>query len=151
MPNRSLADLTDEERAERQRLQRRDWYVRNGGWQGEKARRDPVKRKAREAVREAVRRGRISRGLCAHCGSAETESHHEDYSKPMEVIWLCRLCHLAEHARRGDTRSVLSGGTKPLTPEKIQRLADEEAKRAIRLAKHRINCWWKYPPDDLFG
>lgn len=25
--------------------------------------------------------------------------HHPDYSKPLEVVWMCRPCHLAEHKR----------------------------------------------------
>lgn len=40
-----------------------------------------------------VRTGAIERKPCQKCGSAKAEMHHEDYGKPLEVIWLCRPCH----------------------------------------------------------
>jgi hypothetical protein len=42
-----------------------------------------------------LKRGKIQKGPCAHCGTNEhIEGHHEDYSKPLEVMWLCRPCHI---------------------------------------------------------
>lgn len=43
-------------------------------------------------------RGLIKKENCRNCGSHDSQMHHEDYSKPTQVIWLCRKCHLAEHA-----------------------------------------------------
>ncbi len=52
----------------------------------------------------------ISRGLidgpseCAFCGEHATQMHHEDYSKPLEVTWLCKQCHQSLHAlKRAET------------------------------------------------
>lgn len=60
---------------------------------------------ARELVRRAVRSGRLVRGVCA-CGSVETFAHHEDYSKPLDVRWLCRACHRAEHEEHPQPKYV---------------------------------------------
>ena len=35
--------------------------------------------------------------LCQICGKKETEPHHFDYDKPLEVVWLCRSCHKYLH------------------------------------------------------
>lgn len=56
----------------------------------------PEKRRARVAVGNAVRDGRLKRGPCS-CGSAKTQAHHHDYSKPLEVEWLCSRCHRDRH------------------------------------------------------
>ncbi len=53
---------------------------------------------ARGILRKAVQDNRIVKpGVCSDCGSAtermELHGHHEDYSKPLEVAWLCRKCH----------------------------------------------------------
>lgn len=32
------------------------------------------------------------------CGSRRVEMHHTDYTKPLEVLWMCRTCHLKHHA-----------------------------------------------------
>ena len=53
----------------------------------------PEKYKARYILRNAVRLGKIKRGYCGICGSLEVESHHDDYSKPLEVRWFCWLHH----------------------------------------------------------
>jgi len=36
---------------------------------------------------------------CQHCGNIpkKLHGHHEDYSKPFDVIWLCFSCHRHEH------------------------------------------------------
>jgi hypothetical protein len=55
--------------------------------------RHPDKAKARNALSNAVRDGRLIRLPCKHCGEVKTEAHHTDYSKPLDVEWLCFKCH----------------------------------------------------------
>ena len=77
----------NKESAKRRREQRRD-YDRN---------RDPLKKWARAKLRTNVARGKIVKLPCEKCGNQKSEGHHEDYSKPLEVIWLCRKCHKDLH------------------------------------------------------
>lgn len=53
------------------------------------------KRKAEWTVRNAVRDGRMVKPKrCQGCGKRKKlEAHHPDYSKPLEVQWLCTPCH----------------------------------------------------------
>lgn len=62
----------------------RDWIRRN-----------PEKRKAHNAVSNAIRDGKLVPQPC-HCGR-KAHAHHADYSKPLEVEWLCPLHHSREH------------------------------------------------------
>jgi ribosomal protein S27AE len=34
---------------------------------------------------------------CIRCGEAKSVAHHEDYDKPLEVMWLCQPCHKQRH------------------------------------------------------
>jgi hypothetical protein len=34
------------------------------------------------------------------CGSAKSEGHHTDYSRPLDVVWLCKGHHLALHIQK---------------------------------------------------
>lgn len=54
---------------------------------------------ARMAVRNAIRRGELSKGLCCVCGSSRVQAHHLDYSQPLAVVWLCFEDHRLEHAK----------------------------------------------------
>ena len=56
----------------------------------------PEKYKARNAVSNALRDGKIVKAPCS-CGSEKVEAHHADYSKPLEVMWLCFSCHRLLH------------------------------------------------------
>lgn len=44
-----------------------------------------------------LRRGKIVRQPCEVCGLLNSQMHHDDYSKPLEVRWFCRECHLKFH------------------------------------------------------
>ncbi len=48
-----------------------------------------VRRKCRQRTRAAVKRGDLVKQPCAVCGSPTVEAHHEDYSDPLNVQWLC--------------------------------------------------------------
>ncbi len=59
----------------------------------------PEKRIAQHALGNAVRAGRIKKSkVCEDCGmSGSVQGHHDDYSKPLKVIWLCVPCHAKRH------------------------------------------------------
>lgn len=48
---------------------------------------------ARHYVKTYVRRGKVRKLPCLICGNPDVESHHEDYTKPLEVVWLCKGHH----------------------------------------------------------
>ena len=58
---------------------------------------NPEKAKAQRKLRHEVEMGRMVRGACEACGSQKTQGHHEDYSKPLEVVWLCAKHHGQRH------------------------------------------------------
>ncbi len=55
--------------------------------------------KAYSIVYIATRNGTLVKQPCEHCLEVnwKSEAHHEDYSKPLEVIWLCKLHHRLKH------------------------------------------------------
>lgn len=59
----------------------------------EYAQRNPEKIMAKEKARWHVTLAE----KCEHCGSRATERHHSDYSKPLDVMHLCRACHVRMH------------------------------------------------------
>jgi hypothetical protein len=64
---------------------------------------NPEKYAAHRAVTNAVKHGQLVRAdACEGCGSDfAVEGHHDDYSKPLEVRWLCAACHKQWHSRYG--------------------------------------------------
>lgn len=65
----------------------------------------PTRENASRVIDEGVRAGIIKRpDHCSGCGCSDKEhrieAHHNDYSKPLDVIWLCTPCHRALDARR---------------------------------------------------
>jgi len=52
---------------------------------------------ARQKVRNAIKKGIILRQPCMKCGNPKTQGHHTDYSKPLDVIWLCQKHHKELH------------------------------------------------------
>lgn len=55
---------------------------------------------ARAALNAAVNRGVVEKpSSCTQCGKTGVviEGHHDDYSKPLEVFWVCKDCHTEVH------------------------------------------------------
>jgi uncharacterized protein (DUF983 family) len=61
----------------------------------------PEREKARAAISRRMFRGTIVRPTnCQRCGEQrKVQAHHADYSKPLDVLWLCSVCHREQHRR----------------------------------------------------
>jgi hypothetical protein len=63
------------------------------------AKNNPEKRRAHSALWRKILSGEIIRGkVCERCGIEPNtiNAHHSDYTKPLEVMWLCVSCHRKE-------------------------------------------------------
>lgn len=99
--------LTDEGKAAHARANRK--YLNNNPErinQGRK--RHPEKYAAHNAVWSALVTGKMVRpSSCQQCSTECTpHGHHEDYSKPLEVMWLCVPCHAARHRELKQQRAA---------------------------------------------
>lgn len=74
--------------------------------------RNPEKLRAHRILWSAIRKGVVSvKDRCEDCGAARPvndrrskhiEAHHCDYTKPLEVRWLCKPCHFKADLVRRD-------------------------------------------------
>lgn len=64
------------------------------------SRRVEEKRRANRMVSNAIRDGRLTMQPCEACGVLPAEAHHDDYSRPLDVRWLCRQHHLEHHGKQ---------------------------------------------------
>jgi hypothetical protein len=88
LPHRkNAATLYQREHREETNETKRRWYARN-----------KEKKAANVKVKRAVDAGRLVRQPCEVCGVSETQAHHDNYSKPLEVRWLCTKHHGEHHA-----------------------------------------------------
>lgn len=72
------------------------------------------KRHAEIMVGNAIRDGKLIKQPCEVCGREDrVHAHHCDYDKPLDVMWLCPICHRAWHNEHGEGANahdeVLSG------------------------------------------
>jgi hypothetical protein len=81
-------------------------------------RRYPERERARRLVTYAVKRGTLVRGPCEQAGhgcGGQVQAHHDDYSQPLRVRWLCKRHHseadlLLRHLAALDARRVVEAG-----------------------------------------
>ncbi len=79
-----------EEQKQNVRDQNRLWRIKN-----------PEKERAHKIVEYAIQKGEIIKPeVCENCGKKlRLDAHHEDYSKPLEIQWFCRFCHVQHHKK----------------------------------------------------
>jgi hypothetical protein len=60
---------------------------------------NPDKSRAVQKVKRAVASGRVKKpDQCFACGAGgRLEAHHKDYTKPLDVTWVCSVCHHRFH------------------------------------------------------
>jgi len=51
---------------------------------------------------------KLKKRPCTICGNINVEAHHDDYSKPLEIKWLCRRHHLQIHGYVGGDNEMVS-------------------------------------------
>ena len=65
----------------------------NRAWRAEDLRRQH----AHNQVSKAIKNGTLIKVPCVRCFSEKSLAHHEDYDKPLDVMWLCQPCHKQRH------------------------------------------------------
>lgn len=53
--------------------------------------------RAQRKVRRLILRNEMERQPCERCGGPKAQAHHDDYSRPLEVMWLCPRHHRERH------------------------------------------------------
>jgi hypothetical protein len=67
--------------------------VINRAWRQE----DKRRQRAHNMVQRAIQKGLLFRLPCCRCANEKSLAHHEDYDKPLDVMWLCQPCHKKRH------------------------------------------------------
>src|SRR5258708_23011340 len=58
---------------------------------------EKYKDNCRSAANAYKKRGHLIQKPCRICWDPDSQMHHPDYDRPLEVEWLCRPCHLELH------------------------------------------------------
>ena len=63
---------------------------------------------AHNAVNRAIKTGELTRpSTCSRCPADKNiQAHHDDHTRPLDVMWLCPVCHAARHKELGRLRTV---------------------------------------------
>lgn len=80
-------------------------YKREAGKRWRNANRE--KARAHAAVQRAIAKGKLVRVSCEVCQDPKSQAHHDDYSKPLEVRWLCHAHHFQAHHGRLPLSSLI--------------------------------------------
>lgn len=103
-----------EEHRERNNEYQQKYYAKHRAERNEQKRKwreeHPEKVRAHRILNKAIKSGEIIRPkTCSKCKGVGTEDnpiqgHHPDYSKPLQVIWLCQICHSRLHNAEREKR-----------------------------------------------
>lgn len=95
------ATKTAKQAYERERNKRPERKLARLRYARNRRERDPDRALARSRVFYAIKSGKLERKPCRVCGE-KAQAHHEDYSKPLDVDWLCFKHHRQVHGQLRD-------------------------------------------------
>ena len=111
--NVSVIFLNDIEKIRRYYI---NWYATHGRIRtcnqlkaiNEWAKSHPIEISTHQKVKYALKIGKIKKpSICEECSrEAKLNAHHEDYSKPLDVKWLCHSCHKLIHTWDNLTNTI---------------------------------------------
>lgn len=67
-----------------------------------------LKYAAHVKLNNSMRGGHIAKEPCEICGDIKVHAHHDDYSKPLDVRWLCAAHHRQWHVENGEAKGNLT-------------------------------------------
>jgi hypothetical protein len=108
----------------------------------------PQKKKAHFAVKDAIIRGVLQRLPCEICGNPKAHAHHDDYSKPLEVRWLCPQHHVEHHRPRKVVAAERAAGL-DLSGYRIRIPAGGVQAHLVPIGHYKAICL--YEPKDSPG
>lgn len=97
--------LSDPDRFEKNKAKHFEWSSQNreriNSYQRRWYQENKEKRRAHVVLNRAVKAGSLTRpNRCSECYKiCKPDGHHVDYSKPLNVIWICRACHSRKSPR----------------------------------------------------
>lgn len=77
--------------------------------------------RARKALNHAVAAGRVVPQPCETCTAPRAQAHHDDYSQPLQVRWLCAGCHSKLHNQKHPITKVCGSCGQAFTPHPTKR------------------------------
>lgn len=92
--------------------------------QGKGLNKTSLKRFARETLNLAVHHGLLEKNPCEVCGETKVEAHHNDYSKPLEVQWLCKRHHVLLHLHQRHGNKVVSLDSVLYKPDEVAEILE---------------------------
>lgn len=104
----------------------------------------PQKRKAHTDVFVALRNGTLKKQPCEKCRSKKVEAHHDDYSKPLIVRWLCKKHHIQADKERkliecGQTQIDFKDRDIEIYKLRLSGLSYSEVGKVFNLTKQRTH------------
>lgn len=106
----------------------------NKRWENKNRDRNYLVKLVARIVRNALRTGDLRKGeVCDFCGEQNIflEAAHADYSKPLDVRWLCRPCHRKWDRR--EPKSITALALEPKSSKATQRKAEtDESSRTVQ-------------------
>ena len=117
-----------EEEKERRREYLRQWNHKN-----------KHKKNAHLKVSRAVMNGVLDRPKeCENCGAeGKIHAHHPDYTKPLEVLWLCDTCHKQEHIKlREDDEYIEASDINKYIPIDTKTAVSQYTKKGVFITEY---------------